>query len=102
MSSLSSVSSTGLTERGGVIGRIGPRSPQSSAAGEGVSARAASDRVDQVEVSAAALAASQTSGAGVSEKVARIKAQIDSGTYDLDEKVAVVADRLSRTLRGLG
>jgi anti-sigma28 factor (negative regulator of flagellin synthesis) len=90
---LSSSSASAATERAGVIARIGPRGA-AGAAGEAFVARAG----DSVEVSPEALAAS--AGQAQSEKVARIREQLANGTYNVDEKLAVVADRIARVLNG--
>lgn len=92
-SSLAALTPSASADRAGVIGRIGPRGT-AGAAGEAFVARPA----DSVEVSAEALAASN--GQAQSEKVARIREQIANGTYNVDEKLAVVADRIARTLGG--
>jgi anti-sigma28 factor (negative regulator of flagellin synthesis) len=69
-------------------------------------------RADAVELSAAALAASrgqavegpegETADTQRAEKLARIRQQIVNGTYETDDKLAVVADRIAQQFGQLG
>lgn len=64
----------------------------------GAAAGAVNAKVDSVDFSSAALAASEAAKEIRSElraqRLAKIKAQIASGEYDIDSKLDVVADRI--------
>jgi anti-sigma28 factor (negative regulator of flagellin synthesis) len=87
-----------LVDRASVIARLGPRAvpgetqPQSTARG-----------VDEVSLSAEAQSASRQQQPSDqpnarAERLALIKAQIQDGTYDSDDKLTIVADRIARRL----
>ncbi|MBN1491232.1 MAG: flagellar biosynthesis anti-sigma factor FlgM [Phycisphaerae bacterium] len=61
----------------------------------GVAAMASPERDDRVEISSAARALSETDRADVrADKVAQIRAAIERGDYETDEKLDVTIDRL--------
>ncbi len=67
-----------------------------------VAAGGVSAKVDSVDFSSAALAASEAAKEIRSElraqRLAKIKAQIASGEYDIDSKLDVVADRILKDI----
>jgi anti-sigma28 factor (negative regulator of flagellin synthesis) len=102
MSSISQVSSFTSS----IIGRIGPRGAEARGTAVGASASVTSD---QVEISASAInaarQATQTQATTLDQaRQARINAvrqQIQDGTYDLESRSTIVADRLARALRSI-
>ncbi|MFN7375539.1 MAG: flagellar biosynthesis anti-sigma factor FlgM [bacterium] len=86
-----------LVDRASVIARLGPRAvpgeTQPQSAGRGL---------DEVSLSAEAQSASRQQPSDQpnarAERLALIKAQIQDGTYDSDDKLTIVADRIARRL----
>lgn len=105
MSSISQVSSVATS----IIGRIGPRGVESRSGASTSAGATVSTISDQVEISATALNAARSNSQVETStfeqaRQARINAvrqQIQDGTYDLEGKSAVVADRLARALRSI-
>jgi anti-sigma28 factor (negative regulator of flagellin synthesis) len=101
MSTLSSITSSSSP----IIGRIGPRGVESRIS----QTAAASAPADQVEISASALNAARSAQQADQStfeqarqaRINTVRQQIQDGTYDLDEKATIVADRLARALRSI-
>lgn len=94
MSSIPSINANALnaaraTDRPAVIGRIGVE-PETLGA---------TKSVDSVEISPEALAAAATADDARAQRLARIKSQIQAGTYDEESKLVFAADRIARGLR---
>ncbi|MBY0308379.1 MAG: flagellar biosynthesis anti-sigma factor FlgM [Phycisphaerales bacterium] len=93
MSSIPNVNPSYSSDRPQVIGRIGGHKPEQNAP-----APAQTQRGDSVEFSSAALSASSTADTARAERIARIKAQIQAGTYGEDAKLTFAADRIAKLL----
>ena len=93
MSSIPNINTSYAADRPQVIGRIGHSATLSAAAAEAV---VTADKADSVELSSEALEAAATTDTSRAERLARIKAQIQAGTYDEDSKLVFAADRIAR------
>lgn len=93
MSSIPNITPGYPTDRPQVIGRIGQPTPLAAAALESL---VSADKQDSVELSSEAMTAAASTDTARAERLARIKAQIQAGTYDEDSKLVFAADRIAR------
>ncbi|MFT3686894.1 MAG: flagellar biosynthesis anti-sigma factor FlgM [Phycisphaerales bacterium] len=94
MSSIPNINSSYPADRPQVIGRIGRKHEHAAPA----DASKQASQTDSVEFSSEALAASASTDTTRAERLARIKAQIQAGTYDEDSKLTFAADRIAKVL----
>ncbi|MBL0871349.1 MAG: flagellar biosynthesis anti-sigma factor FlgM [Phycisphaerales bacterium] len=103
MSSFSSISNSfASASRAAVARRADVVNEQQGVTAATTAAGGVSAKVDSVDFSPAALAASEAAKEIRSElraqRLAKIKAQIASGEYDIDSKLDVVADRILKDI----
>lgn len=96
MSSLSSLNAANFNRlnAASVIRKIGPQTLVTPG-----TAPTSPTGVDQVTLSPEALAASQDDNqTSRADRLAQIRAEIQAGIYDTDDKLTIVADRIARKL----
>jgi len=91
MSSVPNINPGYASDRPQIAGRINHRDADRTGP-----APARPGLTDTVELSSEAMAAAGNADTARAERIARIKAQIQAGTYDEDAKLTVAADRLAR------
>ena len=94
MSSVPSINPGYPSDRPQIVGRIGQ--PKISGSPSDAPSTMSNDKSDTVELSSEALAAAGNPDTARAERLAKIKAQIQAGTYDEDAKLTFVADRLAK------
>lgn len=84
-----------------VHGTQAPNAPHFNRRPQQASAGTSAQQVDQVDISPAAMAASESAGSQDvrQDVVSRVRAEIANGTYETPEKLDVAVDRLFDAIR---
>lgn len=102
MASFSPISNSFASASRAAVARRAELGNEQAAGGAVAAAGGVNAKVDSVDFSSAALAASEAAKEIRSElraqRLAKIKAQIASGEYDIDSKLDVVADRILKDI----
>lgn len=96
MSSIPNLNTAYAADRPQIIGRIGQQTPATTTT---VALGSPAQKSDTVELSSEALSAAANADTARAERIARIKSQIQAGTYDEESKLVFAADRIARQLR---